>query len=409
MGGRSRRYRFFRSRAFNYQFIRTLGHASSLGAEPSECVEALTKIREGDPESWYHAWHACAEDCEKLAVSGGDAASRGRALLRASNYYRACEFFLRPDDPRRAETSRRQADTFSQGLKTLAVPHRIWKVPYERYTLRAYYLPGDPSKPLLIVCGGFDSTLEELFFWVGKAALDRAHPCILFEGPGQSAMLRDYGVNFITEWEKPLMRVLDHARWEAPEIDGCRRVLIGISMGGMLALRAASRDKRIHAAVCHCGFFSMENAALMRLPAPARWAYRLGMKGLFDSLAVFASSRDMDRRWALDHGKWVFGVSSPFDLLARTSDFSLAPVANDITCDVLVVQATRDHLIPHTETELLRKGLKRTRSIKIVTLGGPSGEHCQAGAVERFHQVLFGWIEGLVGYISKDPQDTPRS
>ncbi len=388
-------YRFFRSQAFSYQALRTMGHASACGATAVECLLTFRRIKDGDAESWYSAWSARAEACEKLHVMEGDVTSRGRALLRASNYHRASGFFLPADDQRHQEIHRRQADAFERGLKTIGIPHKSWNIPYERYSLRAYYFPGDAKKPLVIACGGFDSTLEELFFWIGNAAVERGHPCIMFEGPGQSGMLREYGTVFIPEWEKPLMAVLDHARWDSPETDGCVKVLVGVSMGGMLALRAASRDKRINAAACHCGFFSMENAALMRLPSPAKWAYRMGMRGVFNRLASIAAARDKERRWALGHGMKVTGAATPFDFLARASEFSLLSVAEDITCDVLVVQASRDHLVPTRDVDLFRKHLKRARSLKLVTIEDPGGEHCQAGAVETFHQVLFGWIGGL--------------
>lgn len=389
----------FKSRAFSYQALRTMGHACAFGATLGECLSAVRTIRENDGESWFAAWGKAAVMCEKLSVSEGDRISRGKALLRAANYYRASEFFLPASDPRRRETYTRETDAFNRALKALGVPYHAWNVPYERVSMRAYYFPGDPSLPVIMACGGFDSSLEELFFWIGHASIERRHPCILFEGPGQSSMIREYGLTFIPEWEKPLMILLDHAQWVAPEISQGQKIIAGVSMGGMLALRAASRDKRIHAAACLGGFFSMETAAFERLPRAARWAYRLGMKNTFDNLAHFAASRDMERKWALEHGMWVLGASSPSDLLEKTADFSLAPAAKDITCHVLVVLGQNDHLVPATEGRVFQKHLTQAKSLKVVTLEASTGagEHCQAGATERLHQVFFGWAEGISG------------
>jgi pimeloyl-ACP methyl ester carboxylesterase len=374
-----------------------MGHSGAFGAAPGECLEVLRRIRTASPEGWYSAWSGAAKTCERLSVTQGDPVSRGKALLRAANYHRTSEVFLPADDPRRLETHRLEADAFQRALKTLNIPHKAWNIPYERVSLRAYYFPGEAARPLVVACGGFDSSLEELFFWMGHAAFERGHPCILFEGPGQSNMLREYRTAFIPEWEKPLMIVLDHAQWEAPEASKSVKVLAGLGMGGMLALRAAAKDRRIHAVGSLGGFFSMETVAFERLTAPARWAYRLGMKGLFNRLAAFASSRDMEMKTALEHGLWAMGASTPFDLMAKTAEFSILPVARDIACHVLVVQGERDHLVPAREAAFLKRHLTRAKDVRVITIEGPSGagEHCQAGALERLHQVFFGWAEGF--------------
>ena len=389
--------KLFRSQAFHYQALRTMGHSAAFGANPGECLEAIRRIRDEDAESWYQSWHAFGEKCEKLSIAEGDAASRGKALLRASNYYRTSEFFLPPTDPRRLNTYRQSSGTFVRALQTLKIPHKIWKIAYERVSMRAYYLPGDESRTLIVACGGYDSTIEELFFWIGHAARERGFPCILFEGPGQSNMIREYGVKFTHEWEKPLKILLDYAEWEAPELAKRRKVLLGISMGAMLALRASARDKRIDAAAGFGGFFNMQEAALAQLPGIGRWLFRLGFTGLFNRLAQIKASRDIGRRWALDNGCWTIGAGSAFDLLVRTGDYTVGPVADEITCHVLILRGERDHLIPSSDSDRFKKHLTRARTYREHTFKASdgAGEHCQAGALEQYHQVFFDWVEGL--------------
>lgn len=389
--------RLFRSQAFHYQALRTMGHSAAFGACPGECMAVIGRIRDEDPESWYQSWHAFGEQCERMSVTEGDAVSRGKALLRASNYYRASEFFLPPADPRRLHTYRQSAACFVRALQTLKVTHKTWKIPYDRVSMHAYYFPGDEARPLVIVCGGYDSTIEELFFWAGHAAMERGFPCILFEGPGQSNMLREYGVKFTHEWEKPLKILLDYAEWEAPELAKKRKILLGVSMGAMLALRASARDKRIDAATGFGGFFSMQEAALAQLPRIGRWFFQLGFEGVFNRLARFKASQDIGRRWALDNGCWTLGADSAYDLLVKTGDYTIAPVAEEITCNVLIIRGEQDHLVPSADSARFRKHLTRARTYREHTFetAHGSGEHCQAGAIEQFHQVFFDWVEGL--------------
>jgi len=389
--------RFFASQAFHYQTLRTLGHSAAFGANPGECLATINSIRNADPESWYDSWHESGRKCENMAAASGDTIGRGKALLRASNYFRTSEFFLSPLDTRRQAVYRESANAFIRALQVLSIPHKIWKIPYERTSMRAFYFPGDAGKPVIVACGGYDSTLEELFFWIASAARDRGYPCVIFEGPGQSNMIREYDMKFTHMWEKPVTTLLDYMQWDAAELTGQKKILLGISMGAMLALRAAAIEKRIHAAAGLGGFFSMKDAALAQIPPMGRFLYRLKFKDMFNRFASLKASHDMGKRWALNNGYWTIGADTPFDLLEKTDPFSLTEVADKITCDVLIMSSDKDHLIPTSETRRFKQHIKNARSIQVhCSLDDDgAGEHCLAGAIEHFHQVFFAWAEGL--------------
>ncbi len=389
--------RFFASQAFHYQTLRTLGHSAASGANPGECLASINSIRNADPESWYESWHESGRKCEKMASASGDTIGRGNALLRASNYFRTSEFFLHPSDPRRPAVYRESANTFIRALQVLSIPHKIWKIPYERASMRAFYFPGDADKPLIVACGGYDSTLEELFFWVAGAARERGYPCVIFEGPGQSNMIREYDMKFTHMWEKPVTTLLDYMQWDAEELTGRKKVLLGISMGAMLALRAAALEKRIHAAAGLGGFFNMKDAALAQIPAMGRFIYRLKFKDMFNRFAAFKASHDIGKRWALNNGCWTIGADTPFDLLEKTDLYSLTEVADKITCDVLIMSSDKDHLIPNSEARRFKQHIKNARSLHehLFLDADGAGEHCLAGATQQFHQVFFEWAAGL--------------
>ena len=59
-------------------------------------------------------------------------------------------------------------------------------IPYQGIELSRYYLnvSGDEPGPTLLAHGGFDSTVEEMFFAVGEAARRHGWNCLIFEGPG---------------------------------------------------------------------------------------------------------------------------------------------------------------------------------------------------------------------------------
>jgi hypothetical protein len=79
---------------FNFEFVRVLAMAPTQGADVGECLEAASKIKKNDPESWYQAWADAAEFAEEaaeMALKVGDRDAARWALLRACNYRRASE------------------------------------------------------------------------------------------------------------------------------------------------------------------------------------------------------------------------------------------------------------------------------------------------------------------------------
>ena len=155
-----------------------------------------------------------------------------------------------PCDSRKAVTARRSVQAFEKGLDALSVARERTRVPYGRDHLNAIFYPAPPgiqAGPLLVLCGGFDSTLEELYFVLVPAAHARGFSVLTFEGPGQGAVLREQKLTFTPEWELPNAAILDAHFSVHPR--QTKTVLIGMSMGGYLASRAAAFDSRIDGVV----------------------------------------------------------------------------------------------------------------------------------------------------------------
>jgi hypothetical protein len=59
-------------------------------------------------------------------------------------------------------------------------------IDFEGAKLPAYFVTGgEGRRPTLIALGGFDSTMEELYGWLGSVAAHYGWHCLIFEGPGQ--------------------------------------------------------------------------------------------------------------------------------------------------------------------------------------------------------------------------------
>ena len=90
----------FDNELFDSQLLRILGHIYDKGADIGECLSTAYRITDGDIESWYREWHHTAARVEKDAESSqgkGQNISARDGFLRASEYHRTAEFFLRGD------------------------------------------------------------------------------------------------------------------------------------------------------------------------------------------------------------------------------------------------------------------------------------------------------------------------
>ena len=252
----------FKDPQYSFQLLRTMGYSSTGGADIGECLSTAYRIKDGDNESWYKEWFRTAKRLEETAdrfLSEGHKESAREAYFRASNYYRTAEFFLHtnPKDPRILKTWGKSRECFQKAAKLSKNPIKFVRIPFEKTTLPGYLCLVDNSgkkRPLLIIHSGFDGTAEELYFEIGRLAVERGFNVLLFEGPGQGEVIRVQKIPFRPNWESVVTPVVDFAL-KFPEVDPERIGLIGFSFGGYLAPRAVAFEHRVKACVADGGVY----------------------------------------------------------------------------------------------------------------------------------------------------------
>jgi alpha-beta hydrolase superfamily lysophospholipase len=390
--------RFFADQTYNFQTIRALDDVSGIGGDFGETRETIAGLKSGDAQGWYDAWQATGDRVAALADHTKDPIGRGQALLRAHSYYRTAEFFLAPHDPNRLVIWKKNVDAFYKGLDVLGVKYEQITVPYGNHHLNAVYYPGPPGaerRPLIMFVGGYDETMEEGYLSVGAAAREHGYSVLIYEGPGQGSVIREQGLVFTPEWEKPNGAVLDTFLKDHPK--PAKIVLMGASLGGYLAPRAAAFDKRIDGVVSYDEFFDGGATSSRNVPKFAFWLKDHGYEGVLNFLAGLNS--DPGKKWAEANGMWVFGVKDPFALLDAFKAYTLAPVASRIDIDVLIFAGVDDHFVPLDQVEEYKKSLVNARSVTTFVFDRASGggEHCQLGEPSLWHAALFDWLSSKFG------------
>ncbi|HEY1791781.1 MAG TPA: alpha/beta fold hydrolase [Opitutaceae bacterium] len=366
---------------------------AGIGGDTGETLQTIAGLKAGDALGWYAAWQATGDRVAALAARTRDQIGRGQALLRAHSYYRTAEFFLPPHDPKRPAIWKKNVNAFYLGLDVLGVKYERLVVPYGQYHLNAVYYPGPTGaehRPLLMFVGGYDETMEETYLSMAAATHQHGYSVLTYEGPGQGSVIREQGLVFTPEWEKPNGAVLDAFLGEHPRPP--KIVLMGASLGGYLAPRAAAFDRRIDGVVAYDEFYDGGAISSRNVPKFAFWLKAHGYDGVLTFLSRLKS--DPGKIWAQENGMWVFGAKDPFALLEAFKSYTLAPVASRIDVDVLIFAGTDDHFVPLEQVEEFKRSLVHARSVTSVVFDRASGgsEHCQLGAPSLWHAALFDWL-----------------
>jgi pimeloyl-ACP methyl ester carboxylesterase len=397
----------FQDPAFSFQLLRTIGSTYYGGADIGECLSTAYRIKEGDFESWYTEWLATAERVNKYgdnSLSAGHKVSAREAYLRAFNYYRNAEFFLHtnPQDSRIIDTWQKSVDSFKRAAQ-LFVPYKVEfvEIPYEGTSIPGYFYklddndassPSSKPKPTLIIHTGFDGTQEELYVTSVIAALNRRYNCLTFEGPGQGRVIRKQKIPFRYDWEKVVTPVIDFvASNYEKQCDLNRLALMGISMGGYLAARAAAFEHRIAACILDDGVYDIYENFMEKLGTLGN-AVAQGNATVVNTAIETSMYFDTGIRWIMSHGMWVFDAKDPLDFIQKNKDYTLKDVAGNIECPTLVLEAQMDEDFPGGPKKVY-DALKCPKKYVLFTAEEGAEDHCQVAALSLSNQRIFDWLD----------------
>ena len=390
----------FQDDSFAFEFVRNLGFIYYGGADLGDMMATAEQIKEGDFESWYNNWHSRGERVLARANSylgGGYDVSARESFLRASTYFRMAEFYLHgnPDDPRILEDSRASQKAYAQAAKLSGPTWEAIEIPYQSTTLPGYFYKVDDSnepRPTLIFHGGFDSSLEELYYFGGAAAIRRGYNCLTFDGPGQGAPLREQNLTFRSDWENVVGPVVDYALTRS-DVDSERLALKGMSLGGYLAARAAAFEPRFKAVILYDGVYSLYDSMRSVLSAAALDALDAQDASRFELIVDREMDANTQLRWTVTQAKYSFGLSSIYDFTVATQKMTLdGGVAKAITCPCLVMEADADQFFSGQPQQVF-DALRAPKTFARFTADDGAENHCQSGALAFKDETVFNWLD----------------
>jgi hypothetical protein len=181
---------FFSSESFSAAMTAALDYAPYGGADISECLQAMERIRDGDRESWHLAWIELADTVRRRAtqnLTGGHKTEAGNAFLRVAHYYRIASCFLQKEspDPRIATTREASGACFTTAMRLSVSACETARVEHKgtRHTAYLHRATNEPRpRATVLVVGEVGATPLELYFSCATAVNQCGWHCLAVSG-----------------------------------------------------------------------------------------------------------------------------------------------------------------------------------------------------------------------------------
>ncbi len=224
----------------------------------------LMDIRAEIPDwaSWPEVWSKYAAEAERRGEARlAQRANRtaGEELARAALYYHYGQFLTFDDLKRKRQVHDLKVRAFQRAAELLDPPLQRVEIAFESIKMAGYLrLPrGVERPPCVILMGGLDTTKED-YLTVNNLCIQRGLATLVFDGPGQGET--QFEMLWRPDYDQAVTAVLDFVE-KCPEIDPSRIGIIGRSMGGFYAPKAAANDARVKAAVAWGAMYHLRNIA----------------------------------------------------------------------------------------------------------------------------------------------------
>lgn len=346
-------FRYFPgNEGWSYHFAARIVNVAQLGgADFHEAHRVCERIEPGDGESWYREWQAAGERNESNAVAAqkaGRPITARDAYLRAHNYFRTAQFFLKGADPRKKDSYLRCVECFHAALPYFDNPPERVTFPFDGSHLSGYYYrplgPARQRHPAIAYLGGVDIISEELWFFAAQAMLVRGFGVLCFDGPGMGEPLRVRGIRARPDYEVAVSAAVDYLV-SRPDVDASKISLVGQSMGGYYAGRGAAKELRLRAAILWGACYDM----------------------LEDIYEFWPAVRPQV--------EWVIGAKDEKEAREKLKAFTLKGILHHAKCPVMVTHGQDDTLVNVAAAHKTYAELPEPKHLRIWTEAEGGGIH----------------------------------
>ena len=372
----------------NYVWNLSVNICLGMGGVMGEIDRANDQVREiarlGEDhgtEAFFDSWIAMAD---RLVDLGEEAEAAGHGLSAAEKYRRATAYYITAERMQSRDYAPRKA-AYQTMLKTMARAmaagnlncERV-EIPYQGANFPALFVRGDGEgrRPCMVFCNGLDSVKEMIYLTVRETFARRGISVLMVDQPGVGEALRLSGLHAIVESERWAGAAVDYLETRA-DVDPDRIGMMGWSLGGYFAPRAAAFEKRFK--LCVAWGANHNWGELQRR--------RLAREG----------DRPVPHYW--DHVMWVWGQPTMDAFMAFTPRVSLVGVVENITVPFLITHGANDRQIPleYAHQSYAEATGSPRRELKLFTDREGGVEHVSADNMEPVRSYIADWIAEVFG------------
>ena len=263
------------------------------------------------------------------------------------------------------------------------------RIPYKEGYLPVYWMKPENPKSVIVLHGGYDSLMQEFLEFI-PYFYQKGYEVYFFEGPGQGEALMRCHMQMTPQWEHCTGAILDYFHLDDV-------TLIGVSLGGYLAPRAAAYDKRIQRVVMFDLIYDFYGAITNKMGKKTARLFDYLTKHPRNILWKWLEKKlngNIFTHWLLGQGYAIYeNVHTPCEYFNCIKQYNTREISPMLTQDVLVLAGSDDLYTIYYEDQL--KALKNARSAtgRLFTEEESAGHHCQIGNIQLVLDVIVNWIK----------------
>lgn len=376
----SQRYRFDDPN-MDLFFLGALGWGPAGGLSAGEAFYIASQIEDGNAGSWTRAFEHQGEILSAQADLWRDRGHRraaGETRLKAFACYRSAWQFVEPG-PHFVTLFRTSQQLFDRAMTELGLAATRFTVAYGGGELPGHFYPaGDLSAPAVLIIGGADTCHEDRFLSQGRYYLERGYSVALVDLPGQG-IVQEQGLYWEAETERPIAAVID-VLMDRFGVASRRLALLGMSLGGYFACRAAAHEQRL--------------AAVIATPALSHPEELFAGVARQQAEAGSAEASEVARK-NFQVLMWKAGATDISELTQRWAGVSADP--RNVHMPFLSVLGMQEGGVWKKQTQEWHAAIPSANK-RLVMLDADSGAdaHCQGNNPLRLAQEVDGWLRDVL-------------
>ena len=341
--------------------------------------DAAAQGSDAGTEDFLASWVAVVDGLVASAdtdVEAGHLRAAGQKYTRALNYLIHAERMQAAGSADRDATYRRCLALAQRVFDTIDTTTSRVEVPYEGTTLPAYFMAArradDTPAPTIVLFNGLDSTKEHMV--VSRFAhelAERGISTLMVDCPGSGEAIRLQGLTARVDTEVWAAACVDYLETR-DDVDASRIGLVGWSLGGYFAPRAAAFEKRLALVVA--------------------WGANHDWGAVQRRRVLREGENPVPHYW--QHVQWVWGTDDMDTFLTLADQVTLDGVVEQITVPFLITHGANDRQIPleYAHRSYEQATASPRRELRIFTAEEGGAEHISLDHFPIARTFIADWV-----------------